>query len=127
MDFAGLWKTASPKDLPMKTVDPKINKRLGPLQLLTLYWMAPGVGDSKLIAFGNAVADYYVNGTATTRTPLTAETLELPTSTLHALLRAGYCYVDEIAPLTDAQLLQIKNIGQLSLLRIRAALSTQST
>lgn len=98
--------------------------RLGPFQLLNLYWMAPGTGDSKLIAFGNAIADYYINGGSCERTPLTATTVNLPRATLHALLRGGYCYVDEIANLTDEQILQIKNVGYLGLLRIREVLTT---
>lgn len=98
--------------------------RLGPYQLLTLYWSSPGVGEDKILAFANTLTDYYLNADNLNRIPLSD--LNLPNYTYNALRRAGLAYVDELTELRDEQILQIKNIGDLGLRNIQKALHTQA-
>lgn len=98
--------------------------RLGPYQLLTLYWSSPGRGEDKILSFANALTDYYLNADNLNRVPLSD--LNLPNYTYNSLRRAGLAYVDELIDLRDEQILQIKNIGDLGLRNIQKALAAQA-
>lgn len=98
--------------------------RLGPYQVLTLYWSSPGQGDDKILAFANTLTDYYLNADNLNRIPLSD--LNLPNYTYNALRRAGFAYVDELIDLRDEQILQIKNIGDLGFRNIQKALAAQA-
>lgn len=98
----------------MNTPNPR---RLTPPELESLFYRHRGDEIDRIVAFGRALADYYLQTPPNNRIPLSQ--LPIPQLTYGALRRSGYTYLDEIAQLTDLQLRLIRGIGALGSRRLR--------
>jgi DNA-directed RNA polymerase alpha subunit len=93
--------------------------RLSPIEARRLWYSLPGDDDQRIVAFANAIADRLHRGPRP-RQRIALDALDLGMLWYGALRRAGYEYVDEIAPLTYADLKTIKHIGHHGAMTIMA-------